>query len=337
MEGGSGNDAYSVDSVDDKVVEAANAGIDSVRSTITYALGENFENLTLAGNAIGGHGNALNNQITGNALDNVLVGYEGNDTVSGGAGRDTLHGNEGNDALNGGLGADTMIGGIGNDSYYFDDAGDQIIEYAGEGTETVTAMVNYTLGENLENVKLWGTADLLAAGNSLANVMSGNTGSNTLQGYEGNDKLSGADGKELLIGCDDNDYLSGDAGDDTLLGGAGVDTLIGGAGADRLEGGSGKDVFIFAKASDLQGDIVEDFELGDRLDLRSIDAVDGAAKNYAFFFIGTAVFSGQAGQLRYEVIDGTSYISGNTNGDGAADFGFAVLGQHMFAASDFIL
>lgn len=47
MIGGAGNDTYYVDNVGDKVVENANEGIDTVQSKISYALGDNVENLNL--------------------------------------------------------------------------------------------------------------------------------------------------------------------------------------------------------------------------------------------------------------------------------------------------
>jgi Ca2+-binding RTX toxin-like protein len=56
---------------------------------VTYALGENVENLTLAGvGAINGTGNSLANLIVGNGANNILTGGLGNDTLMGSAGQD---------------------------------------------------------------------------------------------------------------------------------------------------------------------------------------------------------------------------------------------------------
>jgi mono/diheme cytochrome c family protein len=94
------------------VSEAAAQGTDTVRSSVTHTLRPNVEKLTLTGiAAINGHGNELNNAITGNASNNVL---------SGKAGLDTLKGGGGNDRLLGGEGDDTLAGGPGQDSFEFD-------------------------------------------------------------------------------------------------------------------------------------------------------------------------------------------------------------------------
>src|SRR5262249_56962093 len=78
LQGGTGNDTYSVDSVGDVVTETADAGIDTVRSWISYILGDNLENLTLVGSAnTNATGNALNNALTDNAGDNSLNGRAG--------------------------------------------------------------------------------------------------------------------------------------------------------------------------------------------------------------------------------------------------------------------
>lgn len=88
--GGLGDDAYVVDNLGDITTEAANEGIDSVFSNITWALSAHVENLTLTGAvAINGFGNAAANVITGNTAANRLDGAAGADTLVGGAGADT--------------------------------------------------------------------------------------------------------------------------------------------------------------------------------------------------------------------------------------------------------
>jgi Ca2+-binding RTX toxin-like protein len=99
MRGGDGNDTYVVDSAGDSVTEYVGGGTDTVRSGINYTLGGHVENLELAGSAIRGTGNALNNVITGNGLGNTLIGGGGNDTLIGRGGTDVLTGGPGGDTF----------------------------------------------------------------------------------------------------------------------------------------------------------------------------------------------------------------------------------------------
>ncbi|WP_071189786.1 calcium-binding protein [Trichormus sp. NMC-1] len=177
-----GNDSYYVDNIGDIITEAANAGTDTVFSTVTYTLANNVERLTLKGtSAIKGTGNTLNNVLTGNTAANILDGKTG---------------------------ADTMIGGAGNDSYYVDNIGDIITEAANAGTDTVFSTVTYTLANNLENLTLQGTAAINGTGNTLNNVLTGNAAANTLTGGAGVDTLNGNAGADTLIGGLGNDILS---------------------------------------------------------------------------------------------------------------------------------
>ena len=105
----SGNDKFVVDSLADKVVEAAGAGTDSVISPLDHTLAANVENLTLVGEAaINGTGNTLDNRIFGNESNNVLKGDIGNDILTGHGGNDRLVGSVGNDTLTGGAGSDVF-------------------------------------------------------------------------------------------------------------------------------------------------------------------------------------------------------------------------------------
>ncbi|WP_018046055.1 M10 family metallopeptidase [Methylobacterium sp. 88A] len=115
MFGLAGNDTYLVDNGRDMVVERAGQGTDYVRSTVSYALGENVEYLILMGDAARATGNDLTNALRGNAGGNVLNGGAANDRLYGNGGADTLLGGQGNDRLEGGAGNDTLSGGWGDD------------------------------------------------------------------------------------------------------------------------------------------------------------------------------------------------------------------------------
>ncbi len=213
--GGLGNDTYVVDNAGDKTIELSGQGVDLVRSSVSWTLWANVENVVLTGAAtINGTGNNLGNRLTGNGAANALNGNGGNDT---------LVGNGGNDTLNGGAGADSMTGGLGNDTYIVDNAGDKTIELSGQGLDTVQSSISWTLAANVENLVLTGTAAINGTGNGLANRLTGNGAANV---------------------------LSGGAGNDTLIGGGGNDTLNGGAGADSMTGGLGNDTYIVDNAGD---------------------------------------------------------------------------------------
>jgi hypothetical protein len=116
MTGGAGDDVYLVESANDKPVEAAAGGYDTVLSSITGSLSADVERLFLTGGgAIGGTGNASNNWLNGNDAANTLDGVAGNDVLLGRGGNDTLQDASGGNALDGGSGDDVLTAGIGGD------------------------------------------------------------------------------------------------------------------------------------------------------------------------------------------------------------------------------
>ena len=191
MIGGADNDLYYVDNTSDVVVENSSEGTDTISSSVSYTLSDNVEDLILTGtDSINGYGNDLNNVITGNLADNII---------------------------DGGAGADTMIGGDGNETYYVDNIGDVVTEVVDEGIDLVSSSINYTLGDNVENLTLTGTDSLTGTGNELDNVITGNSGDNTLTGGEGDDTLIGGEGADSLIGWTGDDvYYVDDASDEVV-------------------------------------------------------------------------------------------------------------------------
>jgi hypothetical protein len=173
--------------------------------------------------------------------------------------------------------------------------------------------------------------------------ISGGDGDDSISGLDGNDTLSGAAGADSLSGGVADDKLSGGWGNDTLSGDAGNDTLVGGAGADRLIGGAGADTFVFSAAADMASgslvDAIADFThaQGDRIDLSNVDANTLPSGNQNFTFIGTQSFHGVAGELHYAVTASGVTVSGDVDGNGAADFSIDVAGVTILAGGDFIL
>jgi Ca2+-binding RTX toxin-like protein len=200
--GGAGDDAYVVDNAGDLITELSGEGTDEVRSAVNYQLTAYVENLVLTGSAVQGIGNSLNNHISGNAGDNIIKGGRGSDTFEGGAGNDTYY-------------VSGTVHMAGDGGYSFGEL-DQVVENAGEGTDSVISNVSYTLGANVENLRLLGEEDLSGFGNGGDNRITGNDGDNFLQGLDGDDWLDGGAGADFLIGGDGSDTYVIDSQFDTI-------------------------------------------------------------------------------------------------------------------------
>jgi Ca2+-binding RTX toxin-like protein len=309
--GGAGDDRYYVSDGAAAVSEAAGQGTDIVYAATSYALGAGASVEILRAN-----GAASGVTLTGNAIDNRIIGSSGDDTLEGGAGADRLEGGARNDRLNGGAGNDSMRGGAGDDIYSVDSATDVLVELAGEGTDIVFASVTRALGANFERLTLTGGGNVNGTGNDLANVIEGNGGSNVIAGLGGDDKLYGYDGADVIKGGD---------GDDWLEGGAGRDRFYGGAGADRFVFRDGD----FSGVTSATCDRIHDFDdSADVISLSLVDANVTVAGDQDFAFVGTGAFTHTAGELRYQQISGNTYIQGDTDGDGVADFWLRLDGLH---------
>jgi Ca2+-binding RTX toxin-like protein len=323
MSGGVGNDNYIVGNAGDVVIELADEGIDTVESSVSYALGANVENLTLIGN------DTLS--ATGNALNNVLVGTGAANLIDGGAG------------------ADTMRGGSGGDTYIVDDAGDVVIEVAGGGADTIRASVSYVLGASQENLELTGTADLNGTGNEQENLIVGNSGNNVLDGGSDDDVLQGGLGNDTYVvdnigdivtelageGVDtvltsvsytlsahvenitltggSNRSITGNELDNLLTGNGGNNRLDGGAGADTLVGGDGDDTYFVDNAGDV---VVENSGEGVDTVQSSVSWTLGLSQDH-LVLTGSADLtgSGNSGDNRITGNSGNNALSGGAGAD----------------------
>jgi Ca2+-binding RTX toxin-like protein len=299
------------------------------------------------------HGLAGDDQLGGGSGNDLLYGEDGNDTIQGGAdddiayggaGIDYIDGGGGNDVIDGGAGADTMIGNFGDDTYYVDNAGDAITEYtATDGTDTIYASVSYTLPQYVERLILTGSAALNATGGGDADTLVGNAGANTLTGNAGADFLSGVGGNAQGDSYQNIENVNGSTANDTIIGDAAANALNGWAGKDTLTGGGGADRFVFSSpAHSVVGsnaDRITDFShaQGDRIDLSGIDSNTNVVGDQAFTFIGNALYSGTAGELRFASSGGVTTIAGDRNGDGTSDFHVTLTGNLTLLAGDFVL
>jgi Ca2+-binding RTX toxin-like protein len=178
--GDDGNDIYIVDYEVETVWEYPGYGVDTVRTSVNYALllhseVEVLETTDPSGTAvIALTGNEFGNQIIGNNGDNVIDGRGG---------------------------VDQLVGRGGNDTYRVDNAADSVAENGGQGLDTVYASVSYVLtaGADVETLRTGGDNNVSAinlTGNANGNVVIGNNGNNVLNGGDGNDELTGLAGQD---------------------------------------------------------------------------------------------------------------------------------------------
>jgi Ca2+-binding RTX toxin-like protein len=247
---------------------------------------------------MGGAGSIANvENVIGTYFPDVIVGDDAENLIYGEGGSDVMSGGLGDDTIYGGIGWDTLRGGGSSDKLYGENGNDRIF---------------------------------------------GDNGDDLLSGGDGNDVLLGGAGQDALDGWRGNDWMDGGNGNDTLWGGAGQDTLTGGWGTDLLIGGGGSDTFLFrdGHASRWIGnaDTISDFVSGqDTIDLSAMDANSATAGDDAFAFIGSSAFSGTAGELRAFSTGGNTFLAGDTDGDGAADFFIKLQGDFALTGADFIL
>ena len=116
---------------------------------------------------------------------------------------------------------------------------------------------------------------------------------------------------------------------------------MGGAGADTLTGGSDADTFRirnYETGLGASADSITDFVSGtDIIDLSGMDANSGQVGDQAFSFIGGGAFSNTAGELRYQSQGSDIWLSGDTDGDGLADFEILLVSAPPPVPADFLL
>lgn len=216
------------------------------------------------------------------------------------------------------------------------DFGFFIIATDGNGEST---KINFRLNvvDVDEAVYLDGSDDTFNGTNDLDEVY-GYGGNDKLYGFGGNDHIDGGSGDDLIKGGLGNDILKGSSGNDRIYGESGHDVISGGLGYDVMSGGTGRDTFIFenhttSKVS--KPDVITDFIGTGQLDISGIDGNTRVSGNQEFDWIGKKSFSGNAGELRYEVNGKNTFVYADINGDKKADFALelksvAYLNEGMF-------
>lgn len=298
------------------------------------------------------------------------------DKLIGDGSANTLNGGKGNDLLIGDAGADRLIGGSGVDTASYSNATRGVVANLADASsnirdadgDTYSSIENLTGSKFTDKLLGNGSANTLNGGKG-NDTLTGGGGADRLIGGSGTDtasytgaskgvtaslaKASSNAGEakgdtyssiENLAGSRFADKLIGNTGDNKLSAGKGNDTLTGGAGADDLYGGAGKDTFVFKSVGDLSRfksatDTIFDFShgQGDRISLSAIDANTKVGGNQAFTFIGTQGFHDKAGELRFVKAASDTYVYGDRNGDGRADFVLHLDDRLNLVKGDFIL
>jgi Ca2+-binding RTX toxin-like protein len=299
LEGGTGDDTFYVVGSEDRLVERANEGTDTIRAQLWSSTGQlggfvaysmvegataQVENLTYTGSfystfdgpdlvteayygAFYGTGNSLNNVITGGSKDDVLVGLVGNDTLIGKLGADGLYGGLGNDLLIGGEGADRMDGDDGIDTITYADSNAPVTVALAAGffpakilgIDTFIAVKAGLRGGDAQGDVALNVENIL--GSTGGDTLIGNSVGNYISGDLGNDRINGGLGSDLLVGG---------LGTDLILGGDGNDEIRGGVGADTMDGGLGVDTLSFAGSTSAVTAAFERATYGSGLVLRVI-------------------------------------------------------------------
>ncbi|MGF6232295.1 Ca2+-binding RTX toxin-like protein [Inquilinus ginsengisoli] len=367
LSGLAGNDTLRGNSFDDRLHGGAGADVldgDSGIDTATYSDSVGGVAVNLAtGIGSGAH-------AAGDTLQQI-------ENVQGSAFADSLTGSSLDNVLRGGAGADVLVGGFGIDTAAYDEGGVGVVVDLAAGTgaggnaqgDTLSGIENLTGGLGADRLT-GSSAKNVLQGLSGNDILRGGNGGDTLDGGAGIDlatyfgsttavkvdlgntslESGGEAGGDRLIdienvnGSTAGDTLTGNAVANALSGFEGNDLLKGAAGKDMLAGGLGADRFIYAATGDsvvgANADRIVDFSRaqGDRIDLAGIDANLSAIGNQSFSFIGSGLFTGAAGQLRFAVTaPGVTTVAGDVTGDGVSDFHITLAGQIGLQATDFVL
>ncbi len=262
MVGGVGDDIYYVDDVNDRIVENSNEGTDLVKTTTSYTLSNNIENLEMLEGAINGTGNGLNNRILGNDKDNTLTGKFGDDIYIGGKGNDVIVDNGGNNII-------TLAKGDGNDTVVLTNQESRAYSTSEYKDGFIWNYNNFAKVSNeivFSDIQRDEVSFSLSENNSIANnsliIKYGDSDSITIEDFLENPeltKITYSDGSfdslediynELtieLLGTDQEDDMAGhDSIKNIIHGQAGDDTITGGKNIDKIYGDEGDDSIIIS-------------------------------------------------------------------------------------------
>ena len=242
-------------------------------------------------------GTAIDDTIIGMSGDDTLLGHDGNDILEGRGGRDILSGGAGDDILRGGNQNDNLQGGAGNDTLI-----------GGYGADTLIG------GAGADNLDGDGDGSVSSYGDLLSYVFSD-------AGVNVNLETGAASGGHAEGDTFANfENLHGSDFSDTLVGNSSANIIVGAGGADTLTGNGGNDVFVFGVLDDVDGDVITDYHIGDRL-VMSFDEF-----NVPLIFVENNNFSGSLGEVRYFASGNDTIVEIDIDGDEISDASLTLQG-----------
>jgi Ca2+-binding RTX toxin-like protein len=337
MAGGTGNDVYVVDNAGDRVVEAAGAGTDEIRTTLSsFSLvnAANVENLT--GIAVNGQtltGNGLANHIRGGSSGDILYGGAGNDLLEPGEGLDWAYGQEGDDVVrfssvaapgsgkiaDGGLGFDTLDLSAVAAALFFGSANSWSGNMkVGDLTfSTFERVIGGSAGDTF--FFEYGSSGELRGGGGddyfLGNQMIGEK----FFGEAGNDRFD-VYASDIADGGEGDDRFSLNIGSGpaqaTVIGGAGTDTIVMSPGTADLQAGTASSFGATYALSSIEAVAVRVMGSGtstvfgsDGADTLSVDTLIGDNAG------GAVIFDGRGGDDRLTGSRGNDRLTGGAGAD----------------------
>ena len=267
-------------------------------------------------------------------------------------------------------GNDIYDGGEGVDTYDMSATSADIAMDLGAGTAS-SEDIGTDIVANIENVAT-GRGDDIIIGDAASNVVTAGGGSDIVATAEGNDTIVAAigDGDDIYDGGEGIDTYDmsatsadivvdlgagtasgADIGTDVIanienvVAGAGKDVIIASDERNKLAGGDGDDTFVFTSVGGSlptidRLDTIEDFEVGDKIDLSRIDGDENSDGQQKFEFKYDSDKFEKAGEVRYKVEkrdDGDyTVVMANTDDDLEEDFAIDVHGAYEFGTDDFI-
>lgn len=224
--------------------------------------------------------------------------------------------------------------------YY--DADTTFAQIDGEARSTLIGVIEELVVTGLDISEAVGAGS--GADNDFLRLMTALRDSNSATVAEGNTLTNGELAIQALyeMFASRAQHFIGSDGDDTYVGTKFADKVDGGAGFDTLSGGKGKDLFIFDLADSTatleDADIILDYNVKqDRIDLSLIDTNSVKEGDQAFKFVGTADFTGKAGQISYESDGSQTFVHADIDGDAVSDLTIILDGKFKLDADSFVL